>query len=421
MNLTIKKIIYLLLILLILEIPIVCLWVYSDTRDVHDAEEPLMQETVAQTESRPGQNTEPSTETEPIAPVTSEETAPPQETELEETELEETIPVETEPEESVPEETEPAETLPPETIPVRMTIDEVPHFFQNDYPDYRYGTSTIAKSGSSMTALAMVASYMTDHYYYPDELADDLAHFLGNHYERLQFGSDLLQLSWKRAKDIREVLQAVRDGKVAIILMNEKSIFPSDHHYVVLTGTTEDGLITMLDPNRDNYSRQGIDAYLKNGIKEGYLYAGFEGGWIFDKSEMPEEPFIYEPEPYAKLSRYPGIELTDAEIDLIVDVICMEGASEPFEGQQAIAEVILNRLASGDFGSTVHGIIYAENQFPSVDQLHRAKPTYTQYKAVERALKGPYVVPKNVVFYAKFAVNDNVWGKIGAHTFCYAY
>ena len=39
--------------------------------------------------------------------------------------------------------------------------------------------------------------------------------------------------------------------------------------------------------------------------------------------------------------------------------------------------------------------------------------------AVERALEGPYVLAEGVVFFATYPVNDNVWGKIGGHTFCF--
>lgn len=151
------------------------------------------------------------------------------------------------------------------------------------------------------------------------------------------------------------------------------------------------------------------------------ILCGFGGAWIYDKASMPDDPFIYEVEPYAEEPRYPGIELTEEEMDMMAKLIWMEAQSEPFEGQQAIAEVILNRLASDSFQSSVKSIILAEGQFASSNQLYKAEPTYSQYKAIERALYGPYVLPKEVVFYAKFAVNEDVWGTIGAHTFCYAY
>lgn len=322
---------------------------------------------------------------------------------------------------TVPAETAAEETVPETTEALIITYDTVPQFFQTDYPEVRYGTGTIANSGCNMTSLAMVASYLTDHTYYPDEMADYTADYIGNHIERLEYGSDLLQLSWKKAGNFHDAVNALKEGKVVIAVMNEKSLFTNGQHFIVLTGLTEDGLILVNDPNENNYSEWNLKDGFENGFREGLILCGFSGAWIYDKNTMPEEPFIYEPVPYAAEPRYPGLELTEEEMDLIADLIWMEAQSEPFEGQQAIAEVILNRLVSGNFQSSVQGIIFAENQFAAADQIYMAEPTYTQYKAIERALYGPYVVPADVVFYAKFAVNDNVWGKIGAHTFCYSY
>lgn len=309
----------------------------------------------------------------------------------------------------------------PETEPVKMAIDTVPQYFQTNYPDVRYGTGTIADSGCNMTALAMVASYMTDHIYYPDELADYTADFIGSHVERLDYGSDMLQLSWRRAKNFHDALNALKEGKVVIAVMNETSLFTSGQHFIVWTGMTEDGKILVNDPNDKNYDSWNLKEGFETGFREGLLLCGFAGGWIYDKSEMPEDAFIYEPVPYAEECRYPDITLTEAEMDLIARLLCAEAASEPFEGQQAIVEVILNRLASGRFQKTVHDIIFADNQFAGADQMYKAVPTYSQYKAIERAMYGPYIVPEDVVFFAKFAVNKNVWGTIGAHTFCHSY
>ena len=325
------------------------------------------------------------------------------------------------PETTAPPETTEPETLPPETEPPKVTIDEVPLYFQTDYPNERYGTGTIANSGCNMTALAMVASFMTDHVYYPDEIADYLAHFLGNHHERLAYGSELLQLSFKRAENVHETLNAVRDGKVAIIMKVNDGVFTTGSHFIVVYGVTEDGKFLVHDPNEKNYSQNGLGPLFENGFPEGKLIAGYSGGWVYDKSAMPEEPFIYVPEPKAEVPRYGDLELTEEEMDLIAKLICVEGGGEPFDGQQAIVEVILNRLAAGGFGETIRGIIYAEGQFESVNQIYLAKPTYSQYKAIENALYGPYVLPEDVYYFAKFKMNDNVWGKIGSHYFCYQY
>jgi hypothetical protein len=108
-----------------------------------------------------------------------------------------------------------------------------------------------------------------------------------------------------------------------------------------------------------------------------------------------------------------------ADMNLMAKIIYMEGASEPFDGQQAIAEVILNRLASEKFGTTVKSVVYAEGQFRSVPFLEDAEPFQAQYEAIERAIYGPYILPEDVVHFATFRTNDNVWGQIGGHIFCY--
>ena len=351
--------------------------------------------------------------------------APEETTEM--TEATETVPPETEPttvptEETISEETTATEeTVPVETEAPKVTIDAVPHYHQSEYPDIRYGNGTIATSGSSVAALAMVATYMTDHVYTPADIADYAVQYGGSHYRRLEKVSDLMQIPWKRALNVNEALKAVREGKVAIALMGARSVFPGGNHFVVLTGVTEDGKIWVLDPDDRDYSAWGVGELLENGFPDGKLIAGYEGAWIYDKTQMPEEPFIYEPEPAPEESRYPGLELTDAEIKLMADLIFMEAQSEPFEGQQAVAEVIFNRLKSGNFQSSINSIIYAKDQFAAVKNLYLAKPTDTQYKAIERALNGPYVLPEDVVFYAKFAVNKKIWGTIGSHIFCYSY
>lgn len=52
---------------------------------------------------------------------------------------------------------------------------------------------------------------------------------------------------------------------------------------------------------------------------------------------------------------------------LLACLISMEAGYEPYEGQLAVANVVLNRLHSGYYGSTISDVIYAKGQFPSVN------------------------------------------------------
>lgn len=330
-----------------------------------------------------------------------------------------TVPAQ-EPVETLPPETEPPETTPPETEPAaeRFYYDAVPLYDQTAYPDILYRSGTLATSGSNIASLAMVASYLTGHEYLPDSLADYFANYIGNSMQWLEYASDQLQLPWWKAGNIDEVIQNLWDGRIAVVLMNEGSVFMEGQHFVVFTGITEDGKILVNDPYGPNYTAWNLQNALVSGFDRGDLTGGYSGGWIYDPYSIPEQPFLYEPEVNTDAFRYGDLELSQEDRDLIVRLICMEGESEPFEGQQAIAEVILNRMAANNFPGTAKGVIYAEGQFMAAGHLYLAKPTHIQYEAVERALNGPYVLDGDVVFFSKFAVNNNVWGTIGSHIFC---
>lgn len=328
---------------------------------------------------------------------------------------EQTLPPETEPEETIP-----PETVPPETEPVatRFYYDAVPLYDQTAYPDILYRSGTLATSGSNITSLAMAASYLTGHEYRPDYLAECFSNYIGNSMEWLEYASHQLQLPWWRAGNIDEVITALREGMIAVVLMNERSIFMEGQHFVVFTGITEDGKILVNDPYGPNYTAWHLQNGLQNGFDRGDLTGGYSGGWIYNPGAVGERPFIYEAPVNTDAFRYGEMQLSQEDKDLIARLVCAEGESEPFEGQQGIAEVILNRMAAGNFPSTAKGVIHAEGQFLAANNLHLMNPTHIQYEAVERAFNGPYVLEGDVVFFSKFAVNDNVFTTIGSHIFC---
>ena len=132
-----------------------------------------------------------------------------------------------------------------------------------------------------------------------------------------------------------------------------------------------------------------------------------------------ETPEPAEAEPPRLVSRYEPV--TAEEFELIARVVYAEANTESIEGQQAVAEVVLNRRAAGNFADSVHDVVYAPGQFSTAPMLERVTPNMGNYTAVWLALYGEAILPLDVVFFSRGAENGNVWGRIGAHVFCYQY
>ena len=333
--------------------------------------------------------------------------------------LPETPEEETTPEEAPVEQTESAETKAHTGDWTEVYTHEFPLYSQLDYPNKRYGSGTVATSGCSITSLAMVASYLTGHAYYPDELAGYFGGYGENNVQRFEYGAEQLKLPIHKADTIRDVFAALKNGDVAVLLMNHMSIFTQTQHFIVLTGINEEtGKIMVYDSYPPNYEKWDLKRGFVEGFEEKDLMLGYNGGWIFSVRGMPKVPFIYTEEKPEADPRY-GVELTWDEQQLLAKLVWLEARGESAEGQQAVAEVALNRLVSGKFGSTLQEVIYGEGQFRTTPFLGEAEAWQAQYEAIDAALSGPNILPMDVMYFATYPENDRVWGTIGGHIFCY--
>lgn len=302
----------------------------------------------------------------------------------------------------------------------RQDFVSVPLYFQNDYPDVMYGSGTVETSGCSITSLAMIATYLTGYEYLPDELAYYFGGRAENNIARLECAAEALGLPYEKPENWHYTLAELNKGKCAIILVSSISAFTESQHFLVLTGLTEDGKILVNDSYEPNYQKWDLKNGFESGFPESMLCAGYQGAWVFDKNDIPEDISRYTEEmPTAEDSRYPSVDLTFAERQLLARVVWVEARGESAEGQQAVAEVALNRLVSDKFPNTLRDVIFGEGQFRSAKFLDDATPGQAQYQAVERALYGPNILPMDVAYFARYAVNNHVWGTIGGHIFCY--
>lgn len=90
--------------------------------------------------------------------------------------------------------------------------------------------------------------------------------------------------------------------------------------------------------------------------------------------------------------------VTDEEAYLIACVVSAETGYDTYEGQIAVANVILNRYQSGIFGATITDIIFAKGQFTISDngpmqQFMKKGPLDSAVQATKEAISGKNVVP----------------------------
>ncbi len=128
----------------------------------------------------------------------------------------------------------------------------------------------------------------------------------------------------------------------------------------------------------------------------------------------------------ARVQRYANINISSYELWELAATIQLEAGNQSAEGQQAVAETILNRVLHNGFPDTVHGVIHDDGgigvpQFAVASYLETAEPTDAQYAAIYAALYGDSILPLDVVFFSRGGENDRVWGKIGDHVFCREY
>ncbi len=80
---------------------------------------------------------------------------------------------------------------------------------------------------------------------------------------------------------------------------------------------------------------------------------------------------------------------TQAEWDMLAQVVYGEARGEIYDGQVAVAAVVLNRLEDDGFPDTLHGVVFQKNAFTCVnDGQYYLTPNRTAYQAALEAMQG---------------------------------
>lgn len=115
----------------------------------------------------------------------------------------------------------------------------------------------------------------------------------------------------------------------------------------------------------------------------------------------------------------------NSNLYLISQVVYGEARGEPYEGQVAVAAVLLNRVADSRFPNTVAGVVYESGAFTCVaDGQINLTPDNTAKKAAQDAING-WDPTHGCVYYfnPNTATSSWIWSRpqmlaIGKHIFC---
>jgi len=116
-----------------------------------------------------------------------------------------------------------------------------------------------------------------------------------------------------------------------------------------------------------------------------------------------------------------GIALTEEEYELVARIGMLECGGEEDLGQQAVFEVIFNRVAHEKYPNNVTDVLSQKGQFSTWKNrnIKQATPTKEIYKNLDLVLAGKtQILPYETVYFSMGAQNKRVQTKIGCHVFC---
>ncbi len=116
---------------------------------------------------------------------------------------------------------------------------------------------------------------------------------------------------------------------------------------------------------------------------------------------------------------------TSGDVDLLARLISAEARGEPYSGQVAVGAVVLNRVESPAFPSTISGVIYQSGAFTCLQDGQFWKPVAdSAYRAAREAINGSDPSGGAIYYYnprtatSKWILSRRVLTTIGNHRFC---
>lgn len=116
---------------------------------------------------------------------------------------------------------------------------------------------------------------------------------------------------------------------------------------------------------------------------------------------------------------------SDADYKLLAKLVMVESGYESYEGQLAVANVVLNRVSNNKFPNSIKDVIYSGKQFPPAHNglLDKSVPNSSVLRATKDALNGKNNVGEAVYFFNPKYSTGSFWSSltvestIGNHRF----
>lgn len=119
-----------------------------------------------------------------------------------------------------------------------------------------------------------------------------------------------------------------------------------------------------------------------------------------------------------------NVTLTEDEFDLLARIVMLEAGGEPALGQEAVVEVIFNRIYHEDFPNTLEEVLSEPRQFATWKNRNilAAIPTEKVCNSINNVLNGKtHILPYETVYFGLSAENNKKQTVIGNHVFCNQY
>lgn len=139
------------------------------------------------------------------------------------------------------------------------------------------------------------------------------------------------------------------------------------------------------------------------------------------KKKLAEEIALSQAAANAKWRDISEVTFADGDRYLLANLIYCEAGGEPYQGKLAVGSVVINRVLSSKYPSTVTGVIYAKGQFSPVKSgrldlaLANNKATPQCYQAADEAMAGITNVGNCVYFRTPIPGLTGI--QIGGHIF----